>query len=442
MKKVLYKTLGVLALSAIAATTARAEHIFGSDQLDGKFGAAVRVRQEYWDNAFNLDDQAADRNYFRLKSSVWGKFDYNGKYGAVVKLTNESYYYLHDFHDDNDGSLDLDELVVDNLCVTAKDFLGMPVDLSIGRQDFLFTFGEGFLIMDGTPSDGSRTTYFNAARATVKINPDNNVDLVAISNTKYDDYLPSIHQYQKHQLNTSKETGFVVYGRSKINDNFSLEPYYIFKNEEEPAHYSANELDLHTFGARGVYTTGPYQVRAEYCIQNGDYDSTNIDRDAWGGYVFANRTFKDVPLQPKFELGFIDLSGDDPNTTDDEAFDPLFSRWPWLSELTIFTYTHERDIAYATNLQQYRARLWLNLTDATKLDVAYSYLRANENLATPGTGKDRGDLYQVKLSHKFTKTIDGYLLAEYFSPGDFYNADSYYNGDDAIFGRWQLQFKF
>lgn len=453
MKRVLYSTMGALALCAVAAT-AHAEHRFGPDALDTQFGAAFRLRQELWDNAFDLQDNKdpGDWNFFRLKSSVWAHFDYAKKFGLNAKLTNEARYYMQhpsaaqeDFHED--------EIVFDNLYLTAKDFLGMPVDLAAGRMDFLFQYGDGFLIQDGTPDDGSRTFYFNAVKATVKFNASNSVDLVALSNTKYDDYLPSIHQSEKQRLNRSEETGFFAYFRSKITDNFTAEPYYIYKNEEEAAGktgtaYTGKELDLHTVGARLVYTAGPYQIRGEYAFQEGDYDDTNVDREGHGGYVFANRTFTNVAFKPKFEIGFVNLSGDDPNTTDDEAFNPLFSRWPWMSELYVFTMTDERDIAYWTNLQIYRAQLWLNLTDKTKLDIAYNHLRADENTSSASvvrdtifshTDKDRGDLYQFKISHVLTKSIDTYLLIEYFEPGDFYKSTAQ---DDAIFGRWQVQLKF
>jgi len=51
--------------------------------------------------------------------------------------------------------------------------LNLPIDFKIGRQDFLGQYGEGFLILDGTPGDGSRSFYFNAIKLTWKINSNN-----------------------------------------------------------------------------------------------------------------------------------------------------------------------------------------------------------------------------------------------------------------------------
>ncbi len=41
---------------------------------------------------------------------------------------------------------------------------GMPLTATVGRQDIIE--GVGWLVMDGTPLDGSRTVYFDAARFT------------------------------------------------------------------------------------------------------------------------------------------------------------------------------------------------------------------------------------------------------------------------------------
>jgi hypothetical protein len=99
-------------------------------------------------------------------------------------------------------------------------------------------------------------------------------------------------------------------------------------------------------------------------------------------------------------------------------------------------------VGYWTNLQVYRANFKLMLDDNSGLDLAYNLLRANENTVGTGifspNGKTRGSLIQAKLSHKFSKAVDGYLLLEDFVPGNYY-ADT--NRDNAMFVRWELQWK-
>lgn len=86
-------------------------------------------------------------------------------------------------------------MLIDNLYIDIKKPFDIPINFRIGRQDFLGKdmYGEGFLILDGTPGDGSRTFYFNALKATVLIAEGQSVDIVYVSDPKTDQYLPSLH---------------------------------------------------------------------------------------------------------------------------------------------------------------------------------------------------------------------------------------------------------
>jgi hypothetical protein len=454
-----------LVCSIIFAASAYAEHIFGPDELDTTYGAAFRLRQEIWENAFDLDTggpASQNRNFFRLKTNLWANLDYDKKIGLKVALTNEAKYYLDvsSFRpvSGSRSRFDEDELLFDNLYVDMylQKLAGLPVSLRIGRQDFLFTHGEGFLILDGTPGDGSRTFYFDAAKANIKFNENHNLDLIYISNQMRDTYLPVLHSprppFGKVRLNTSDEQGFVVYSRNKLTKEFSIEPYYIFK-EEDP--FGANrELDLNTLGLRAVYASQGWRVRAEFAHQFGEYDNGR-DRKANGGYIFVGRKYDSAPMKPEFDLGYLYLSGDDPNTAKHEGWNPLFNRCPFVgpvySELFIFTLTRETGAdsalpAYWTNLHIVKANAKVNVAEKTRLSLAYHYLWADEKtkFTTPpnsamfsNDSKDRGHLLQGILSHVFSKKVDGVLHFEYFIPGNFY-AD---RADDALFFRWQLQIK-
>lgn len=448
MKRFLTTALLVVLSLMLFVTSALAEHIFGPDELDTTYGAYLRFRQETWDNLFDFKNgDHKDDNFFRLKTSIWTKFDYDKKYIFFIKLTNEARYFMNSSNPNSRPfGLNEDEVVFDNLYIEARDFLGLPVDLKIGRQNFLFTHGEGFLIMDGTPMDGSRTFYFNAAKANIKFNKDFNLDLIYITDQSTDRYLPSLYPAEKRVINTSDEKGFVAYGRAKVMDNLTVEPYYIYKREDTDTGPDG-KLDINAIGAHIVYKYNNWKFGAEYAHQWGEYDSGR-DRKANGGYVYVKRSYSDVMWKPGFELRYVYLSGDDPDTEKNEAWNPLFSRWPWMSELFILTLAPETGIpAYWTNLQLYKAAINLAFTAKTKFSFAYNYLRANEDPATHfGTlntasiysrdSKSRGDLFQGKLSYKFTKKIDGYLLIEHMRPGDFYTYD-----DSATFVRWQLQVK-
>jgi len=451
-KKILMKASLALMLCLLFAVTAYAE-------VETSYGINFRLRQETWDNLFdmNIIDATSnspvftrpDDNYFRLKTSPWFKAAVDKQYVFYIKLTNEARYFMETSSQaSRPAGMNKDEVVFDNLYASANNVAGAPVDLTVGRQD-LMTYGEGFLIMDGTPVDGSRTFYFNAAKGVVKFGDNASVDLIWITDQFNDRALPSLYSEPKRQLNTTDEQGAVAYGRTKIGENLNLEPYYIYKREQTtPLPFGTNgALELNTVGARAVYGFGTgWKLRGEFAHQFGSYENGN-DRTGDGGYAYISRKYEEVVLKPSFELGGAYLSGDDPSTTNKvEAWDPLFSRWPWMSELYVLSYGTETGIVgYWTNLQLYRASFRLSLDPETGLDLSYNYLRANENshVSTApaifsADGKNRGSLIQAKLSHKFSKTVDGYFLIEDFVPGNYY-VDA--NRDNAMFVRWELQWK-
>ena len=124
------------------------------------YGADFRLRQEIWDNVVDLGTSQKDRNFLRLRSRVWGKADFTPDLGAYLRITNEAKWYgLGPYEqwktNPNLDEVDPDELIFDNLYADAKNIGGLPIDIRIGRQDFLGTYGEGFLMLDGTPGDGS-----------------------------------------------------------------------------------------------------------------------------------------------------------------------------------------------------------------------------------------------------------------------------------------------
>jgi len=465
MKKLLAVALVVLFGAVFFISTVHAEMTYN-------YGASERIRQEVWDNLLDLKTLPAgnntnyDRNFFRFKTSLWGSADFNKDTGIFLKLTSEVYYNLGPYSQPPNQRLDENEMVVDNLYIKANNIFGLPVDLKIGRQDFLGPdmYGEGFLFSDGTPNDGSRTFYFNAAKAKLRINDNHNVDFVYISNQQTDKYLPTWRTsvpdagtYYNHKkiLNASDEQAFMVYGRDKLSENLTVEPYYIYKKEEAfqfpfgSAKPFTPELELNTIGARAVYKADPWKAGAEFAHQFGEYKGGR-DRSAYGGYIFGSRKFADMKFKPEFELRYVYLSGDDPDTKKNENWDPLFSKAPYWNELLIYVQIYEfvketyAMPGYWSNLQLYMAKASLEITPDTKLNLSYQYFRANEQAQplTPfkkmfGDGHERGHLPTIFITHKFTKNIDAFFQYEYFIPGDFY-ADKAQNGQ---FLRWQLQFK-
>ncbi|MDI1472735.1 hypothetical protein THER_0780 [Thermodesulfovibrio sp. N1] len=439
--------------------------------IENEFGASLRLRQEIWDNVVDLGTMPSvqpDRNFFRLRIQLWDNVKFNENFGAYVRITTEPKYYDSPYllpldNRTNFKHFDQDEVVIDNLYIDIKKPFDLPVSFRIGRQDFLGKdmYGEGFLILDGNPGDGSRTFYFNAIKAKIDITQGHSVDLVYVSNPKTDIYLPSLHPAyfdsasgglyidHKKRLTGSNERGFWIYGRHKIIEALNIEPYYIYKKEKE--YDVIKENYINTFGMRAVFKLSDFSLRGEIAKQYGKYENGN-KRSGLGGYAFAGYTFNKCPVTPTLEVGYVYLSGDKADTSKDEGFNPLFSRAPQWNELLIYTLIPETVgkggpiPGYWTNLEALVANLKLKPIKDMEIKLSYQHLWADEktNITSrtykdmfSNNGKNRGDLWAFITNYKFTKNLDGMLQIEYFEPGNFYSDKA----RNATFIRWQLQYK-
>jgi hypothetical protein len=120
--------------------------------------------------------------------------------------------------------------------------------------------------------------------------------------------------------------------------------------------------------------------------------------------------------------GYIHLSGNKPGTSKMEAWDPLFSRWPWMSELVAYSFLTESGAGYWSNLSMWRLEGSFAPFEKTRVTLRYNYLRANETFSGSGFGseKNRGVLYQAVLNQTISKNVTVDVTGEYFLPGDFY----------------------
>jgi len=389
------KVVLCLAFICLPAVWANAEIKISAD-------AQTRLRYEYLGNNSLLDDRSS---YFRFRFSGGLKADFE-KFYFYGKLTTESRSYI--YNSGKDARYNIDEAVIDNLFIFAPDIFGF--EITAGRFDLNpAEYGEGFLIADGTPLDGSRTSYFNALRARYKTG-ENSFDFLGIYNVDKDG-LPVINSKDK-ALNSSDETAAAVFGRIKKEDCFYLEPYYIFKRESGQ-NYDNNINTLGAFFKTGLNFA---QIRAQAALQLGDYGGKSSTD--FGGYLFAD--FPIAEIVKPLSLGYIYLSG---GGDDNAGWNPLFSRYPWQSEILATLYAQEtRRPGYWTNLQILKVEASASPCKKTSIKASCSYLFADkiQTGAFFGGGKDRGVLAACKISFDVSKNIKTYLLGEYFAPGDFY----------------------
>jgi hypothetical protein len=136
------------------------------------WGGDVRVRVVNWNHIPIVEGRTefTQWQYHRTRTRLWGAYGFSPDISVKARFVNE-------FWDHSDGKPAgrpsdntefVSEIVPDNLYIDIKNLLGGKLNLRLGRQDMIY--GTGKIFLDGTPNDGSRTIYFNAAKAQLKIN--------------------------------------------------------------------------------------------------------------------------------------------------------------------------------------------------------------------------------------------------------------------------------
>jgi len=150
------------------------------------WGYDLRMREIYANNFTTLDAEGFDargheRQFQRIRSRLWSTFTPM----EDVEIDTRLVWEWRNWCGSTDAgmvsgpeSIEWDEAIFDHLNFSLKNLLGEGSKLTVGRQDVIF--GNGWLVLDGTPLDGSRTIFFDAARLTMPVDEENKVDLVWI----------------------------------------------------------------------------------------------------------------------------------------------------------------------------------------------------------------------------------------------------------------------
>ncbi len=409
-----------------------------------KVGGDFRVREVGFNNIITWDkNNSADQQHFwRLRTRLYFQADPIEQVKLYTRFTNEWRYYAKPKNREHGLR---DEIILDNAYVNLKGLEDIPLSLTFGRQDLIY--GEGFLILDGTPLDGSRTIFSDGGKLRLDLDQ-TTVDFLGLWNTgkqyfainKNDEALGAGDPPGRLDSQTIGLFGAYLTNKNLIEDQ-KLEAYYLYKHgltsETDPVKWPNNNINI-----IGTRLSGPINDQIKYAgeaaVELGEYGDHSMT--AFGGYAHATYTVTDCPIKPALTLEYVYLSGDNPNSDNYGGWDPVLARWPKWSELYIYSQVPEKDIAYWTNTQIYRVKFGVVPTERMTVDLVYQYLRANDagsGTGLFGNGKDRGQNPQFILKYAFNDWLSGHLWGEYFIPGNFYA-----NDDDGFFARWQLLAKF
>jgi hypothetical protein len=451
-------------LVLFAAVMAGSMVVWGEDapKTTFRYGADERIREEYFDNIPikapppNDIARGGENNYFRFRTRVWTEFDPAEKVTLRLRAVNEFRQW------DKPATPTLqkssyefpDEVVLDALSVEIRDLMNDKLDLKVGRQDLIY--GTGKVILEGTPKDGSRTIYFNAAKATWKGVKDTTIDVIGIYDKSLDDLAINDANRDLTGLDSNNddmdESGVVLYLKNKSAPTFPFEVYGIYKNESDWDKISGSgtnavttaidALDLGTVGCRllpefSERLKGNFELAGQYGSR-GDQDVQGYMLDAI--VTYAVPAIED--MKPAVDCGWYYLSGDDPDSSKDEGWNPLWARYPQYSDMYVYAYDADGAGRWS-NLNMPHAGLSLSPAKWLKTTAMVAYLFAPEKDG-PGGGDERGFLAVLKgeftigeslLMHK--DKLAGHLQVEILEPGNYYNVN-----DTAVFARWELAYSF
>ena len=422
------------------------------------WGADFRVRAEYFDNIITLTPDTSqnpgaglhEQSYFRFRSRLWASVTPVEDLSFNVRVANEAREWLRPAGYTSyagQSGLDMREGIFDTLNVQWRNIFQQPAALTVGRQDIFL--GDGWLVGDGTPFDGSWTYYLDSARFTYNFKEQHTtIEAIGIIQDAHDNgWLETLNADQYLFETEQNEKGAILWVANKSVKEANLDTYFIYKHDDAandiPAKYHPDNADIYTFGGRLTGLVGEHwKYSAEGAYQFGEKQDPSIqypsrstafrDINAFAVNSKASYLFKDS-FNNQVNLAYEFLTGDNPKTQDDEMFDNLWGRWPRWSEIGLYSFAVETRIGNEANL--HRLGPGWNITPVKNMDFSANYfaLFAQEEIATrglntvfagnsnlPGHGLFRGHFLQTILKYKFSKHLSGHLWAEVEFPGDYY----------------------
>ena len=442
--------------------------------MDGlEMGLDLRLREVYASNMFSFnDDYGSTANYnqyhwqrYRLRwSTKWAlseDVDFN------TRLTWE--FWGHCLPDNSfnpffsEKNYDFDEAVFDHFNIQWRNALGMPLTLTFGRQDIIL--GTGWLVLDGTPADGSRTIYFDAIRGQYQVSDTGKLEMIYI--LQYDDesrWIPPINggavENRRHVTQKQDEQGLILYYTDQLNEQTSYDAYYMYKRERNSkwnqfmGGTAVADGDINVFGGRLFGSLDEnWSYSAEGAYQFGRYGasgSDSVDMKALGANTKLMYSFND-DMKSEVHVGWEFLSGDDPSTSKNEQFNTMWGDWPQYQrggDLQSYMWTFEGNLGEVSNLQRLGFGHSFKPSDVWTIATDYNLFWADENtFSSPRNGlnfsssdsKFRGHMLTGLATYQCCKKFKTQFLIDYFLPGNYYADPS---SDNAFFARINMEWTF
>jgi len=413
------------------------------------WGGDVQLREYYQNRIQTFSNATAghEQEFQRYRGRVWGTFKLNKDIDLNARFTWQLFAYQQP---ESQESITKGEGLFDNLNMVFRNFLTDGAKLTVGRQDIVL--GDGWLVADGTPRDGSRTGFYDGVRYTFDLKEcDTTTDLIYFDNhANTDAWLHPVNMYKpENYLAEQDEQGAIVYFTNKSFTDTEISPYFMYKNAEQVLS-SGYSGDIYAPGIRYARKLDEnWRYRAEGAYEFGSKtDPLSLDErqdlNAWGLNTQISYFTNDA-VNTNYRMTAEYLSGDNPDTAQDEGFDILWGRWARWTDLYTDTWAMEggRPADYS-NLFRVGPGFSFNPSKQVEICTDYYLLFADQNTFQDSPqfsdgGAFRGQLLSSVLRYNINKNIKGHLVGEVMLPGNYYSSN---NNDWATFVRYELVFTF
>ncbi len=404
-----------------------------------EWGADLRMRAIWDRNVRSLDETAAGNERFwqRYRGRLWT----TSTLAENLKLNFGMAWEMRNYcRPEGLRNTDFDEVVFETLNIEWSKAFSLPLTVKVGRQNLVDL--NDWLFNDGTPLDGTRTSYFDAARFTYDLKEyKTTVDAVYIGQySDSDKWLPPINDHADRHLIENNERAVVLYAKNKSLDKTQIDGYYIWRQTRREL---ANgwDSDLSTIGGRVAGDIDKnWKYYTELASQVGSKDG--FDVSALGANSRLSYFLNDG-LNNNFRVGYEYRSaGHHPR----ENFDILWGRCGQCNNIYQGCLDAlENNAAMFSNMHRVNFGWSCDPTKKLTLNGDYHLLFADDNQSDDlgarfsKSGCLRGHLFAGLLKYKFNEHISGHLIGELLLPGDYYTDMS---NDPAIFVRYELVFTF
>ncbi len=425
------------------------------------WGMDERLREEYYNNATTLNQNMHphEYNYQRFRTRIWSTITPIKDIDINTRIVWEFRNYIQP---DGPGAVskthfDPNEALFDIMNVTWKNFLGLPGSTFVAGRQEITNLGDGWLVFDGTPGDGSRTYFFDAFRATWNLQPiQTTVDTIYVFNRSQEDaYIePFNFRPKRNQFNAEQdEQGAIVWVTNKSIKTLELDPYFIYKKSTRiPGPYNANNKgqangiggEVYTLGMRTVWDIDKHwRAMGDLAPQFGHCSGKEISALGFNSqlsYNFLDKLKNSLRLQYEF------LSGDRPGDKNKaRAFDILWGRYPRFGDIPTYLWNIEGRTAQYQNMHRIGTGWTVYPVKEFAMTVDYNLLFADEpalKSSNPKSGFSpnglfRGQLFRWSGYYTFNEHIKTGACFEVFGPGNFYTT---LRNDTAVFCRYEWIF--